>query len=86
MSVVWQFIEMRISPSGGRFSTVGEVADVEFMVITQRARFDGYKGMDPSLIPQFTEGPRETVARQLLEREGALTVSKLLMIWKLMVC
>jgi hypothetical protein len=56
MSIVWQFIEDRISPKGGRFSIVGDVADVEFMIVTRRAKFDGYRGMDPSLIPQFKEG------------------------------
>jgi len=70
MSHVWQLIEDRVSPKGGRFSTVGEVADVEFMVVTQRARFSGYRGMEHSLIPQFKEGPREAAARQLLEEEG----------------
>jgi hypothetical protein len=68
---IWQLIENRIRPKGGRFSMVGEVIGAEYMVVTQRARFNGYKGMDPSLIPQFTEGSREAVARKYLEDEGA---------------
>jgi hypothetical protein len=39
---------------------------------TQSAKFDGYKDMDPSEIPQFEEGEREAIARPLLEKEGAL--------------
>jgi hypothetical protein len=36
----------------------------------QTAKFDGYKAIDPSEIPQFEEGEREAIARQLLEKEG----------------
>lgn len=83
MSVVWQFIEDRIGPKGGRFSSVGEVIDAEFMVVTQGKRFNGYKGMDPSLIPQFKEGPREAVVRQMLDEEGASTIKQQVMIGNL---
>ena len=41
------------------------------MVVTQSAKFDGWKNMDPTLIPQFEEGYREEVARQLLAEHGA---------------
>ena len=44
--------------------------DVSYMVITQSAWFNGYKDMDPSLIPQFEEGDREAVARKLLDEQG----------------
>ncbi|KAF8958812.1 hypothetical protein BDZ97DRAFT_1840808, partial [Flammula alnicola] len=40
------------------------------MVMTQSAPFSGWKGMDPELIPEFEEGEREAVARELLEMEG----------------
>ena len=49
---------------------MGEVPDAEFMVVTQRKSFNGYLGMDPSLIPQFEEGEREAHVRKLLEAEG----------------
>ncbi|KIL58380.1 hypothetical protein M378DRAFT_200530 [Amanita muscaria Koide BX008] len=52
------------------FRDVGEVAGIDYMVITQSAWFQGYKDMDPELIPQFEEGEREAIARQLLEAEG----------------
>jgi hypothetical protein len=41
------------------------------MLVTQSAKFDGYRGMDPSDILQFEEGEREAIARPLLEQEGA---------------
>ena len=74
-TLIWQLIERRIRPKGGRFSMVGEVLGGEYMVVTQRARLDGYKGMDPSLIPEFKEGSREVVARKWLEDEGATILS-----------
>lgn len=40
------------------------------MVVTQSAEFEGWKDMDPALIPQFKEGYREDIARQLLEEQG----------------
>jgi len=56
------------------FMVIGEVwpDEAQYMLITQSASFDGFKGMDPSTIPQFEEGDREAIARDLLEREGAL--------------
>ncbi len=60
---VWQIIERKVKPYGSRFSFVGEERHAEFMVVTRRATFPkGYKGMDPSLIPQFKEGEQEKEA------------------------
>jgi hypothetical protein len=42
----------------------------EWMVVTQTAKFNGWKDMDPALIPQFEEGYREEIARQLLGEHG----------------
>ncbi|KAK0225322.1 hypothetical protein IW262DRAFT_677846 [Armillaria fumosa] len=68
---VWQIIERKVKPYGSRFSFVGEVRHAEFMVVTQRAVFrKGYLGMDPAKIPQFKEGERERVAKELLGKEG----------------
>jgi hypothetical protein len=71
MIAVWQVIRNRIAPRGLFFSTVGEVIDAEYMVVTRRAAFNGCLGMDVSRIPQFQEGPREADVRKLLEAEGA---------------
>jgi len=57
-----------------RFSSVGEIPDAEFMVVTQRKSFNGYLGMDASLIPQFEEGVREVHVRKLLEAEGVIDI------------
>jgi hypothetical protein len=77
MSIVWQFIEERIAPQGYIFSTVGEEDDTEFMVVTQKTtRFNGYLGMDPSLIPQYQEGEREARARQMLDAEGSWLLTR----------
>jgi hypothetical protein len=40
------------------------------MIVTQSAKFNGYRGMDPNEIPQFKEGEREAIGRQLLEKAG----------------
>lgn len=61
-----------ISRHGVNFKLVGEIAGVEWMVVTQSAWFKGYKDMDDSLILQFEEGELEARARNLLETEGAL--------------
>ena len=54
-----------------KFTGVGEDFDSrEWMVVTQSAKFDGWKDMDPALIPQFKEGRREEIARQLLAEQG----------------
>ena len=51
--------------------SIGEGLDAgEWMVVTQSAKFNGWKDMDPSLIPQFEEGSREEVVRQLLAEQG----------------
>lgn len=52
------------------FRNVGEVPNVEWMVVTQIERFQGRVGMDPNKIPQFVEGTREKIGRQLLAEEG----------------
>jgi len=67
---IWQSIFEKIRPYRVKFEDVGEVAGVDLMVITQSARFKGYKDMDPALIPQFKEGEREGIARKLLDEEG----------------
>ena len=68
---IWQSIFEKIRPYRIKFEDVGEVAGVDLMIITQSARFKGYKDMDPALIPQFKEGEREAIARKLLDEEGA---------------
>jgi len=53
------------------FTPIGEDFDAkEWMVVTQTAKFNGWKDMDPALIPQFEEGYREEIARQLLAEHG----------------
>ncbi len=56
------------------FMVIGEVwpMDAQYMLITQSAKFEGYRGMDPKEIPQFKEGEREAIARGLLFTEGVL--------------
>ena len=54
-----------------KFTPVGkETGCREWMVATQSAKFNGWKGMDPALIPRFEEGYREEIARQLLAEHG----------------
>jgi hypothetical protein len=62
-----------VRPYRVNFKLIGEVwpDEAQYMIVTQSAKFDGYKGMDPSEIPQFKEGEREAIARQLLEKAGA---------------
>jgi hypothetical protein len=64
-------ISEKVRPHGADFVDVTETDEPTYMLITQSARFNGYKGMDPKLIPQFTEGRREAVARELLGEEGS---------------
>ena len=45
----------------------------QYMVVTQSTPFNGWKGMDPELIPKFEEDQREAIPRNLLETEGKLT-------------
>ena len=63
----------KIRPYRVNFKLIGEVRpdEARYMIVTQSAKLDEYKGMDPSEIPQFQEGEREAVAQQLLENEGA---------------
>ena len=60
-------------PYGIKFEDIGEV---DLMIITQSARFKGYKDMDPAIIPQFEEFEREAIARRLLN-EGVRFVVRL---------
>ena len=54
-----------------KFTGIGEDFDSgEWMVVTQSAKFNGWKDMDPALIPQFEEGYREEIARKLLAEQG----------------
>jgi hypothetical protein len=69
---VLQAIHDKVRPHGASFIDVAEDASPTYMLVTQSARFKGYKDMDPKLIPQFKEGEREAIARKLLEEEGVL--------------
>ena len=51
----------------------GPESFVQYMVVTQSAPFNGWKGMDPILIPKFEEGQQEAITRDVLEAEGKLT-------------
>ena len=54
-----------------KFTPIGEdFYSSEWMVVTQSAKFNGWKDMDPALIPQFEEGYREEIARHLLQEQG----------------
>jgi hypothetical protein len=54
-----------------KFTGIGEdFHPREWMVVTQSAKFNGWKDMDPALIPNFEEGYREEIARKLLEEHG----------------
>ena len=57
-----------------RFIMFGPESYKQYMVVTQSAPFNGWKGMDPGLIPKFEEGNLEAIARDLLEAEGRLTL------------
>ena len=60
-------------PYRTRFIMFGPESFKQYMVVTQSAEFNGWKGMDPGLIPKFEEGKREAIARDLLEAEGRFT-------------
>ncbi|TFK38356.1 hypothetical protein BDQ12DRAFT_735486 [Crucibulum laeve] len=63
-----KLMELR-APGIIAFRGVGEdFNDIAWMVVTQAARFDGYKDMPQHLIPQFVEGETETKVRELLRR------------------
>ena len=57
-------------PYRTRFIMFGPESFKQYMVVTQSAAFNGWKGMDPGLIPKFEEGKLEAIARDLLEAEG----------------
>lgn len=60
-------------PYRTRFIMFGPECYQQYVVVTQSAAFDGWKGLDPELIPKFEEGKREAIARELLEIEVTLT-------------
>ena len=62
-------------PYRTRFIMFGSEFNKQYMVVTQRAPFSGWKGIDPELIPNFKEGEREAVARDFLEAQGKFTLS-----------
>lgn len=61
----------KVVASRVNFRQVGEVAGTHWMLVTQSARFNGYKDMDQSEIPQFEVGEKEAIAKKLLEEAGA---------------
>ena len=63
----------KVCSEGINFRLIGEVwhDEAQYMLITQSAKFDGYKGMAAGDIPQFKEGEIERKARSLLNEEGA---------------
>ncbi|TFK33951.1 hypothetical protein BDQ12DRAFT_383333 [Crucibulum laeve] len=70
-STILKIINIKVAPYGAEFMRIGEgEKDLEWMIVTQSAPFNGYVGMDPRLIPQFQEGSREEYARGLLVEEG----------------
>ena len=70
MPSVWKEIRKKVCPFGVDFADLSEDDNPIYVIVTQSARFHGYKDMDPKLIPQFEEGEREAIARKLLEEEG----------------
>ncbi|KAF8805987.1 hypothetical protein BYT27DRAFT_7141469 [Phlegmacium glaucopus] len=54
---------------GINFLQIGE-GGVDWMVVTQYTPFKGYQGMSSSHIPVFEEGPKDAVARRVLDEEG----------------
>jgi hypothetical protein len=60
----------QVKASRINFRQVGEVAGVHWMLVTQSARFDGYKNMDPSDITQFEACKRDEIAQKFLEEAG----------------
>lgn len=70
-------LKNEVRPHRAGFSVIGEeLEDVQYMIVTQSAKFNGYRGMDPNEIPQFKEGEREAIGQQLLEKAG-VSFSKL---------
>jgi hypothetical protein len=64
-------IQDKLLAHGANFTDVSEGREPVYMVVTQFRRFpQGYLGMDPKLIHQFTEGEPERIAKQLLAEEG----------------
>jgi hypothetical protein len=60
----------KVKASRINFRQVGEVAGVQWMLVTQSAPFKGYKDMNPSEIPQFEAGEKDAIAQKLLEEAG----------------
>ena len=55
-------LENEVRPYRAGFSVIGEeLEDAQYVIVTQSAKFNGYRGMDPNEIPQFKEGQREAV-------------------------
>jgi hypothetical protein len=65
-------IRDKLRPHGADFMNVSQDHhESVYMIVTQSRQFpQGYLGMDPKLIPQFTEGEPERTAKQLLTEEG----------------
>ncbi|KAM6490926.1 hypothetical protein JOM56_013630 [Amanita muscaria] len=72
MPSIFLILRDKVRPHGADFANISETEEPCYMVITQSACFQGYKDMDPKLIPQFEEGEREAIARKLLKAEGSL--------------
>ena len=72
LSLIMQKLDKK--PYYTRFIMFGPESYKQYMVVTQSAPFNGWKGMDPGLIPKFEERNREAIARNLLEAEGKLTL------------
>ena len=72
-------LENEVRPYRAGFSLIGEDCpkDWQYMIVTQSAKFKGYVGMDPNEIPQFKEGEREAIGRQLLEKAGVVSFGNL---------
>lgn len=65
----WWSFTTKFDPTVSSLRMLGKL---RVLILWSSLWFKGYKDMDPKLIPQFEEGKREAVARQLLEAEGKL--------------
>ncbi|KAM6494252.1 hypothetical protein JOM56_010613 [Amanita muscaria] len=88
MPSIFLILRDKVRPHGADFANISETEEPCYMVITQSARFQGYKDMDPKLIPQFEEGEREAIARKLLKAEGLLSSQppRLLNFCRMVIC
>ncbi|EKM76329.1 hypothetical protein AGABI1DRAFT_122713 [Agaricus bisporus var. burnettii JB137-S8] len=67
--VIQRTIQTQVHPFKAGFKLIGETwEELAFMVIMRSERLPNYKKNDP--LPQFEEGEREAMAKQLLERAG----------------